>query len=55
MAGSTIWMALFFLLLSPAGSHSQGVTIVEIGDIKIVRSLSAIVTNVNEFPMEGDR
>ncbi len=53
MAGSTIWMALFFLLLSPAGSHSQGVTIVEIGDIKIVRSLSAIVTNVNEFPMEG--
>ena len=53
MTGITIWMALFFLLLGPARSHLQGVTIVEIGDIQTARSLSAIVTDVGEFPMEG--
>jgi hypothetical protein len=52
MSGIAFWAALLFLVLNPAGSHLQGVTIVEIGDIQTARSLSATVTDVQEFPME---
>ena len=53
MSGITFWAALLFLLLNPAGSHLQGVHIVEIRDIQTARSLSALVTDVREFPLEG--
>ena len=53
MSGITFWAALLFLLVNPTGSHPQGVTIVEIGDIQTARSLSATVTDVQEFPIEG--
>jgi Carboxypeptidase regulatory-like domain len=53
MSVATVLLSAWLWFVAPALVHPQGVSVVEIADIQVAQSLSAVVTDSAMVPMEG--
>jgi hypothetical protein len=53
MFRSAIWLAVLYTILGPAHLDPQGVSVIEVADIQVARTLSAGISDHAHSPIEG--
>ena len=53
MRTAALWLVMSCLFSGTGNPRSQGVSIIEIGDLQVTKSLAAVVKDSRGFPMDG--